>query len=292
MPLPSGFAVQQALIVGLIIPLFSSIVPIQSALSKNLNEALDTTRSKSQSSYVEIIDPSKQSLTSYIVFGLIATLYGMSIYYFLPYAMLSFNFALVLQIFFFILVGMLFGLSLLAFNLQRFLELVLTHVFLFFEKSSMKQMILKNLTAHKIRNKMTAIIYSIALGFIIFLIVSYQLQLKSTKLTELLKTGTYFELKADNQALITRETIDPVLQKYSNYIEGFAYVTPDLKNDPEAHILKLESSDKARIDKDDVGIYGIQPGMFEATVNDFLVLEYQSNSSLPIAEQLYSAKGS
>jgi len=54
---------------------------------------------------------------SYIVFGTIAVVYGLSIYYFLPLAMLSFNFALILQIFFLILVGMLFGLSLLAFNL-------------------------------------------------------------------------------------------------------------------------------------------------------------------------------
>jgi len=40
-PLPSSFAVGQALLVGIIIPIFSSIVPIQSALSKNLNESLD-----------------------------------------------------------------------------------------------------------------------------------------------------------------------------------------------------------------------------------------------------------
>ena len=125
--------------------------------------------------YVEILDSEKQSIGTYIVFGTIAVIYGLSIYYFLPLAMLSFNFALILQIFFFILVGMLFGLSLLAFNLQRFLEIILTYVFLFFEKSSMKQMVLKNLTAHRIRNKMTSIIYSIALGFIIFLIVSYNL---------------------------------------------------------------------------------------------------------------------
>ena len=44
----------------------------------------------------------------------------------------------------------------------------------------MKLMVLKNLTAHKVRNKMTSIIYSIALGFIIFLIVSYNLQIKAT----------------------------------------------------------------------------------------------------------------
>jgi hypothetical protein len=129
---------------------------------------------------VEILDENQQSMSSYIVFGVVAVIYGLSIYYFLPLAMLSFNFGLVLKIFFFILVGMLFGLSLLAFNLQRFLEIVLVYVFFFWEKESMKGMIFKNLQAHKLRNKMTSIIYSLALGFIIFLIVSYNLQIKTT----------------------------------------------------------------------------------------------------------------
>jgi hypothetical protein len=85
------------------------------------------------------------------------------------------NFRLILTIFFLILLGMLFGLTLLSFNLQRLLEVALTHVFLFWEHSSMRVLVLKNLTAHKMRNKMTSIIFSLALGFIVFLIVSYNL---------------------------------------------------------------------------------------------------------------------
>lgn len=112
---------------------------------------------------------------SYIVFGLVGVTYGLSIYYFLPLAMLSFNFALILQIFFAILLAMLYGLSLLAFNLQRFMEIILVYTFLFWEKKSMRQMIFKNLTAHKMRNKMTSIIFSISIGFIIFLVVTYRL---------------------------------------------------------------------------------------------------------------------
>jgi hypothetical protein len=67
--------------------------------------------------FVEILDKSKQNMSTYIVFGTVSVAYGLSIYYFLPLAMLSFNFALILKIFFFILVAMLFGLSMLAFNL-------------------------------------------------------------------------------------------------------------------------------------------------------------------------------
>ena len=134
---------------------------------------------------VEILDPKKADKSGMIVFGIIAVIYGMCIYYFLPLSMLSFNFKLILEIFFAILLGMLFGLSLLAFNLQRFIEMIFTYVFLFWEKKSMKSMIIKNLAAHKARNKMTSIIYSIALGFIIFLIVSYNMQIKTIELQEL-----------------------------------------------------------------------------------------------------------
>jgi ABC-type antimicrobial peptide transport system permease subunit len=40
--LPSTYAVVQALMIGLVIPLVSSIAPIKNALSKNLNDSLDT----------------------------------------------------------------------------------------------------------------------------------------------------------------------------------------------------------------------------------------------------------
>ena len=82
---------------------------------------------------VEILDNSKQNLVPYIIFGVISVTYGMSIYYLLPKALLSFNFKLILEIFFFILVGMLLGLTMLAFNIQRLIEIVLTEVFLFCE---------------------------------------------------------------------------------------------------------------------------------------------------------------
>jgi hypothetical protein len=41
----------------------------------------------------------------------------------------------------------------------------------------MRRMIFMNLKAHRHRNKMTSIIYSISLGFLIFLVVAYNLEL-------------------------------------------------------------------------------------------------------------------
>ena len=61
----------------------------------------------------------------------------------------------------------------------------------------MRNMVLMNLTAHRMRNKMTSIIYSIALGFIIFLIVTYNLQLKSIQLIQLKSKGAYFRISVN-----------------------------------------------------------------------------------------------
>lgn len=117
-------------------------------------------------------------------------MYGVSIYYLLPLALLSLNLTLVMRIFIFILFGMLFALSLIALNTQRIFEILFTHIFLFFEKESLKQMVLKNLTAHRDRNKLTSLIYSLALGFIIFLVITYKTQIEALRLHELrLRTG-------------------------------------------------------------------------------------------------------
>ena len=56
---------------------------------------------------------------------------------------------MILGIFFLILMGMLFGLTVFATNLQGILEIMLVYVFFFWEKKSMRTLLRKNLLAHK-----------------------------------------------------------------------------------------------------------------------------------------------
>lgn len=51
------------------------------------------------------------------------------------------------------------------------------NVTLFWEKRSMRELLRKNLIAHRGRNKLTSIIYSLTLGCIIFLLVTATLEL-------------------------------------------------------------------------------------------------------------------
>ena len=106
----------------------------------------------------------------YLVFGGICVVFGMIIYYFLPYGLLSSNVVLILQIFFLILLGMIFGLTLFAVNLRGFIEVLMIYLLLFWEKRSMRTLVRKNLIAHKRTNKLTSVIYALTLGCIIFLI--------------------------------------------------------------------------------------------------------------------------
>jgi len=48
---PSRGAITQAMVLGSVIPFLSVILPIKVALSKSLNDALDTQRSKNQAAY-------------------------------------------------------------------------------------------------------------------------------------------------------------------------------------------------------------------------------------------------
>jgi hypothetical protein len=85
---PTAFATLLAIILGLFIPLLSSIIPIKIALSKNLTESLNANRPKSKGVIVTSLDENSNT-GSYLVFGSICVLAGISIYYLLPVAVLN-----------------------------------------------------------------------------------------------------------------------------------------------------------------------------------------------------------
>jgi hypothetical protein len=82
-----------------------------------LNDALNYERSRTKAIYVEVLNKSKTNIIPIVSFGILAVIYGLSIFYFFPLALVSFNFGLILNIFFFILIGMFIGLVILAMNL-------------------------------------------------------------------------------------------------------------------------------------------------------------------------------
>ena len=177
-PVPSAVATVEAIAIGLLIPVLSSIIPIQRALSKSLGDSLNTARATLSGTVVIIEDKNVRAIP-YILMGLLCVCTGTIIYVVLPQALLSENIALVLTIFFGILIAMILGLTLLTANVRSPIETLIVYLLLFWERSSMVTLLRKNLMAHRARNKMTSIIYALTLGCVIFLCVSLNLVIDS-----------------------------------------------------------------------------------------------------------------
>lgn len=78
---------------------------------------MNTSRSKTTGSHVDVQDNGKVDVLPYLAFGVLSVTYGILIFVFLPMALLNFNLGLMLTIFFMILTGMILGLTLLATNI-------------------------------------------------------------------------------------------------------------------------------------------------------------------------------
>ena len=224
---PSRGAALQALFLGLLIPALSAIIPIRLALAKSLPESLSKGRDKLSGVVVTLTDNRNYSMAPYLLFGLLALVYGTMIYYMLPKAMFEMNFNLILKIFFFILLGMLFGLTVLAANLQGVIGSILTQLFLFWESSSTRNILAKNIITHRQRNQLTSNIYALTLGCIIFLIVSAQYQVETISYLSS-NSGADIIVQTGEDGILSAELIDPLLQSYASDVKDFVYMTEDL----------------------------------------------------------------
>ena len=80
---PSGIATLEAIGIGLLIPLLSSIIPIQRALAKSLSESLNTARA-TLSGTIVIIEKAGAKVVPYVLFGFLCVTFGVTIYIILP----------------------------------------------------------------------------------------------------------------------------------------------------------------------------------------------------------------
>jgi len=184
---------------GVLIPILSAILPIRHALGQNLHDSLDTKHAKVHAVSVSLERSEDASFSwSVVIIGGVMAIFGFGVYYVMPLSLLTMNFTLLLNLFFILLMSMLLGLVLLSLNVEHVLEVVLVEMFLFWERVAVKQVVLKNLVAHRQRNRKTTIMFALALGFIIFIMVSYSSVLDSIAYAKQSSGGTY--LKVRNQA--------------------------------------------------------------------------------------------
>jgi ABC-type antimicrobial peptide transport system permease subunit len=306
-PLLTFEGITSATVMGVIVPIASAILPIRSALTMNLHDSLDTKHSKTKAVKIDIErdEQSKSISVSMIMTGIGLTLFGATIYYVFPLALLSMNLGLLLNVFFFILGGMLLGLALLSVNLQRLLEQFVVAVFLWWDKSAIRELVKKNLVAHRLRNQKTTIMYSLSLGFIIFISVAYSIQIATFAYQKQQSSGSLLQVRGGGYNPSTRSLdsikmkaqFEELTQNYSNIIKQHAWITYELRdvlyNYPTTKVTNL-----GRIYDATQRIYGVTPNIFHAAIQGFLHVDssmfdgVESFDYRDLPKQLYTAEGS
>jgi hypothetical protein len=130
------------------IPTPASIVPIFKLLSKSLIESIHFQRIKASRISMTIEVDKAVNYAPILTFGLLAVTYGVALYYIFPLALPLWDASLILSIFFLILVGMITGLSILVFNFQSSCEIGINYLLLFWKRTSIRNLLKKNLLAH------------------------------------------------------------------------------------------------------------------------------------------------
>ena len=285
--LPIGLdplAVGIATLVGILIPMLAAVFPIRMCLGLSLGDALDTSRSKTKAvSYSYNRSEGSTVSVPLLILGTSMTVFGFCLYYLFPLALLSFNIALLFYIFFGILMGLLFGLILLALNFEHMVEQGLTQLIFFWENYAVRTLIIKNLVAHRVRNRKTTLMFALSLGFVIWINVSWELQVESVSFATKQKLGADMVVAVDEVdsppiKWHTASRIDELLQEmHPEIVKNWGYVTTPLHKAPGMSDTRIASLGKFREFR--CNILGVSPNILgEVSNSDFLKID-QSNAS-------------
>ena len=279
-----------AFFLNFLAPIVAAIFPIRNILKKNIATSINTMLNKTQGVKIEVISLQRKELTSLIIFGLITFIYGASIYYFLPLSLISMNFGMIGAIFLWILFGILLGFVLLSQNVEHLLQTILTYILFFFTKSYTKLLILKNLAAHRLKNKKSSLMFSLSVGIFIMASVGFDIILQSTKNMIIMQNGSEILIYSDDDDdyFYPKDMVNSMMILYQrNLIESFSLYTLNLNS------ICLESkfaiTNYGKTVNSANNILAVNSAYFSATTPQDLKISLQNNKykDYTPSEQLY-----
>jgi hypothetical protein len=287
---PSAFL--WASVVGIIVPVLSSLLPIQAALSTALAQALDYTRPKSAAITYTIERASDRAIPRFAVaVGSLFSLMGMLLYVALPSALLSVDLFLLLSIFFSLLMSILLGLVIVGMNLQRVAEAFVLFASFFWLPSSVRQLVHKNLISHKLRNRKTFLMYSLSIAFIVFIYVTFALQFTAQEYQILQQSGAPLRITfRDHFSLSNLPTISAWAKaNKANGVEGMGWISQGLQWYRDHKQVQIENIGHTYIAQQ--LLYTASPNLFDICSPEFLRVAASQPSSYSVTEHLYSLQG-
>ena len=80
-------------------------------------------------------------------------------------------------------------------------------------------MVVKNLAAHRRRNQMTGLIYSLSLGFLIFLSIACRMQINVSSREQLKEKASYFVVKTKDHHALHLQTLEQIMEMNNHIID-------------------------------------------------------------------------
>lgn len=294
---------------GIFIPIVASFFPIREALSKNLQDSLDISHSKTKAIKISINRSESTSFScTFILVGILLAGFGFGVYYIFPLALLSLDLNLLLNMFFFLLLGMLLGLVLLSLNLEHLLERAIVRLFLFWERKAISKLVLKNLVAHRIRNRKTTIMYALSLGFIIFINVSFNVTIDSFIYSIQRNKGGFLRLEAPdglntsapsrngpasiNQILPIAEIEHWALA--NPHIDSFSWISVPLQDLLGSGIASVFTNVGHAYESDPILVNSIPPNFLTTSLQQYVSISARQpmKNQFTVVEALYTVQGS
>ncbi|KAJ3032760.1 hypothetical protein HDV00_007167 [Rhizophlyctis rosea] len=304
----SPLAIGIATVLGLVVPLISAVLPIRKALSANLRDSLDKRHSKVKATVTTIERSSRGSLKEglpYAIAGILMTGLGFIIYYLLPLSLVTGNTELMFNIFIGLLVGMLVGLVMFATNMQPLMERLLLRIIfivLFWESRALRTLVRKNLLAHRLRNANTATMFSFALGFLIFLSVSFSIQLNGMKYDTMHKIGGNIKVASEDtnsqgnmQPMTNVQKLSAICNASRPFVTDWAFTSWGILYIADS-VQQTQLMNVGKIARYPINVVGVTPNFFNLPSPGarLLVQEERNpglNASMSMTEQLYTPEG-
>jgi len=70
------------------------------------------------------------------------------------------------------------------------------------------------------------------------------------------------------------DTIEPILKRNQHILEGFSYITFEIIREDITSIQKALASDSARFKDYQMGVFGVQPHLFETSAKSLLDIHF------------------
>ncbi|KEG08147.1 permease, family protein [Trypanosoma grayi] len=275
-----GEAIGWATFAGLMLPLIGSILPIISLVSQNLPDALNSSRGKNSGVLYKIVrerDASGFDITMFAL-GIAFAVFGFLLYYLFPIGMVQSQLALLFGIFLGVLIGMLTGLVILSLNLERLLQSMVSYLFLFWEGSAVFQAVHVCLKAHRRRNRTTTLMYALSLGFVMFITIAVQLQLRSFQYDMRRATGAEVVVSSDSLALRHLGPFAMFVKTQLSAVTALTYLSRSITYGKPLQNVTLSSPGRFRTVLAR-GVRGVPPNFFEVLDKKFLLVDRYNRRS-------------